>query len=84
MTAQTEALHELRDKVSPEFRDEFCGTTDEHVSAEPTSRAQQQWLRTWDPMICKSVKDAERLRKRGIESVQNFLRMTCRRTPRRQ
>ena len=62
MTAQTEALCDLREQVLPQFQDFFYDTLEAHAAAEPIARKQQQWMNTWGPVIRKSVKDVAALK----------------------
>ena len=70
---QIEALYELKDYVLPRDHSLFYTDLDDHLSQETTSHGLMQWIRTWEPVLLKSIDDAMTIGTRGMRSIRAYM-----------
>ena len=69
---QIEELYNHKKDVLPRHQELFYDTLEQHQAKEPTSKGLRQWIRTWEPVLLKSVEDAKKFGTRGIRAIGSF------------
>ena len=54
---ETEEIYSQCSLVQPRDRDVFYSNTNKHFQKEPTARGLRQWLKTWKPLLLRSIQD---------------------------
>ena len=71
---QIEELYKYKNDVLPRHQELFYDTLDQHHDQEPTSKGIRQWIRTWEPVVLRSVEDAKKFGTRGITAISSFFK----------